>query len=921
MVQNKVVRLSRELTRFRTRFPVGQTHVSGRAVLDDPYYRWRYSDIGPIEPLRHFLIRGQAEFRSPNCFFETSYYVKIHEQECCEVDLDLRLTPVGHFLSCKSFTSPSPLLNIESGNDADGAKRGLYLSIVARERNADEYAATHFDVARYGKCFEEDLPFRYEDTSTRISTPLSSLSHYAIHGTEPRSLGNARNPSYFFDNLFVNHTATQGGKVPLGVTPLSWYLRRQEATAVASDFVPTHPSIPIQSICRILNSTKDAAQLERKLMKIVNRSFVASPSDAISRETTKARISVLSIHLNSALLNAISLGLLQIDSKLATQFEIVMLDNASKPEQFQTIYEYVAPGIDQVIRVDHRISFAEANNLMSEAAHGEYLLLLNSDAFVLPEAVLELAEHLDNNPGTVAVAPTLYFADGRIQEAGGAWFEDGSVVQFGKGTDRLPSPVSVPGGSSTSGVYRSASCLMVRSKTFQMVGGFSPHYDPAYFEDTDLCAKLSRHGAIDSLIDARCVHLEGATNSGSEVIDGREFVISANRATFSHRVKRLMQTESISIKHHVHSRKTRNQKQDFLLTTPYPLNIGGGEKYLLELARLLSGFGSVAIAFPTQYSQFRLSSICDELGIDRFDAELIDARTVRSLSPKIHVAMGNSAIPPIEGRGELSVYHCQFPFRQLDPPTSDELGRMSDYHFAVVNSTFTERNLHRANSYWRSKSVVIAPPATLDLELTTPLAMSVKARRENSKVVSIGRFFSEGHRKNQHLLVTAFAKLLVQVPDASLILIGGLSGDQSSLNYLNLVRRMSIGLPVDIMTNPSRLDIYDAFKKSSVYWHATGLDVSLDNPEGMEHFGISVIEACQAGLYPFAHNSGGPAEFLSEVSPLSLYSTLDDLVHRTAHLMRSRGNSGNNPDLVSFSQKFNRDSFDKRWSLLLRLRN
>ncbi len=86
----------------------------------------------------------------------------------------------------------------------------------------------------------------------------------------------------------------------------------------------------------------------------------------------------------------------------------------------------------------------------------------------------------------------------------------GDVVQIGKGAvwgpDHYDTPCVVD--------YCSAACLLMRRADFLAVGGFGLEWEPAYYEDTDLCLKLwTQCGKVMVNPLARVVHIESKTTS------------------------------------------------------------------------------------------------------------------------------------------------------------------------------------------------------------------------------------------------------------------------------------------------------------------------------------------------------------------------------------------------------------------------
>jgi GT2 family glycosyltransferase len=81
--------------------------------------------------------------------------------------------------------------------------------------------------------------------------------------------------------------------------------------------------------------------------------------------------------------------------------EVIVVDNDST----DGTADYIAAHHPDVIlvRSEENLGFARGNNLGFKYAHGEYLVLLNSDTIVLPGAVQRLVGYLDEHPEVVAV--------------------------------------------------------------------------------------------------------------------------------------------------------------------------------------------------------------------------------------------------------------------------------------------------------------------------------------------------------------------------------------------------------------------------------------------------------------------------------------------------------------------------------------
>lgn len=93
--------------------------------------------------------------------------------------------------------------------------------------------------------------------------------------------------------------------------------------------------------------------------------------------------------------------------------EVIVVDNASEDGSPQMVREHF-PNV-QLIQPGENTGFSKGNNLGMQAAHSQYILLLNSDTVVLDEALPTLTSYLDSHPEVGLVGPQLLNADGTVQ--------------------------------------------------------------------------------------------------------------------------------------------------------------------------------------------------------------------------------------------------------------------------------------------------------------------------------------------------------------------------------------------------------------------------------------------------------------------------------------------------------------------------
>jgi len=200
--------------------------------------------------------------------------------------------------------------------------------------------------------------------------------------------------------------------------------------------------------------------------------------------------------------------------------EIVVVDNASGDGSADAVAS-AFPDV-RLVRSAENLGFGRANNAAAEIAAGEYLLLLNSDAFLDPGSLDVLHSHLCADAGVACAAPRLRFPDGAPQPSCAPFPTPFSEALAALGVDRWLLPQRTPDrygrriwASSTPRLvdWATGACLLLRRAALHG----EPLFDPRFFmysEETDLCLRLRRRGYGTLFVpQATAVHVGGASGA------------------------------------------------------------------------------------------------------------------------------------------------------------------------------------------------------------------------------------------------------------------------------------------------------------------------------------------------------------------------------------------------------------------------
>ena len=215
------------------------------------------------------------------------------------------------------------------------------------------------------------------------------------------------------------------------------------------------------------------------------RSFLSSEASLLFPQSTTPKISIVLVLYNRAELTFQCLR--SIVDQSFQDLEIIFVDNASTDETLQLLDRVEGA---RVIRNGENLNFLLAVNQAAREARGEYLLLLNNDTQLLPGTLKSAMSTIQSAPDIGAVGGRLIFLDWRLQEAGSIVWSDGSCLGYGRGDN----PFAPTYMFRRDVDYCSAAFLLTPRAIWERLGGFDETFMPAYYEDSDYCARLWEHG-------------------------------------------------------------------------------------------------------------------------------------------------------------------------------------------------------------------------------------------------------------------------------------------------------------------------------------------------------------------------------------------------------------------------------------------
>ena len=513
--------------------------IRASGLFDADYYFATYPDIQPqIDPVRHYFEHGWHEGRNPSAEFDTQGYLEAYR------DIkDWGENPFWHYVV--AGRSELRHANPERGKCIEAEVKAIRASGLF---DADYYLATYPD----------------------IQPPVDPIRHYCMHGWRE-----GRNPSAEFDTQ--GYLEAYSDVKDAGVNPLLHYVllgrhesrhanpKRIEAEAEAiraSDlfdadyYLATYSDIqpsmdPIRHYCEYgwregrnpsaefntqgylaaYNDVKDAGINPLWHYVVFGRyeARCANPDlVGICIETEEEAIPAAADIVIAASDNPLVSFIIPIYGKVdytlrclasiakhlpVAEIEVIIVDDCSPDDSLDVLSE--VKGI-RLLRNKRNQGFIRSCNMGAKAAKGKYLYFLNNDTKVTKGWLDALLRTFSDFPGTGLAGSKLVYPDGRLQEAGGIIWQDGSAWNFG----RFQNPNLPVYNYAREVDYCSGASIMVPKSLFEELGGFDKHYSPAYCEDSDLALKIRDKGyRVIYQPLSTVIHYEGIT-SGTDITQG-----------------------------------------------------------------------------------------------------------------------------------------------------------------------------------------------------------------------------------------------------------------------------------------------------------------------------------------------------------------------------------------------------------------
>lgn len=208
-------------------------------------------------------------------------------------------------------------------------------------------------------------------------------------------------------------------------------------------------------------------------------------------------LSVIVVNFNTKKLLADCLSSIYKFTK-GVEFEVIVVDNGSK-DASQDIVKTKFPQVKLIPNKDN-LGFTKANNQGIKVAKGGYILLLNSDTYLIENSFKKLLEKAKSLPNLGALGPQLLNEDRSIQQSVGFFPHLPQVFWWMSFIDDLPAgevlkPYHVDHDSFYSKDQKvdwvTAAAILVPRHVIRKIGGLDENIF-MYGEEVDWCYRIKR---------------------------------------------------------------------------------------------------------------------------------------------------------------------------------------------------------------------------------------------------------------------------------------------------------------------------------------------------------------------------------------------------------------------------------------------
>jgi GT2 family glycosyltransferase/glycosyltransferase involved in cell wall biosynthesis len=679
----------------------------------------------------------------------------------------------------------------------------------------------------------------------------------------------------------------------------------------------------------------------------------------------KKLVSIITVNYNGKnFLETFFNSLLSINND-AFSYEIIVVDNLSKDDSVN----FVRTKFPEIKVIENNINnYSKAINLGIKNARGQYIAVLNNDTIVEKNWLKGLMEIIDQDEKIGVVQSKILFSDKQnINSAGVEEIKDFHFRDIGFGEWDIGKYNEIKELYYFTGVS-----FLIKRKCVEAVGEFDEDF-LMYLENIDYSIRCRDLGwkifySPNSVVYRR--YHDIASSDLGEYFSARNRLLLLGKR-FPQKLAGSIKTSHFYLKREhenlyhsliqatkklAENNDTETVKQtltelsgvlpeifgpqkafNFFSQLKVVLGLrrirvgiydhafhfpGGGQRYVAELAKILQDRYDVTYIankeislekylewFDIDLSKCKLKIIkipfYEERGRDYIEESMVIHQIINPFdvigAESLHydIFINANMLGKVRPLSNLSIFICHFPDRD-----KERFFSVDKYDYIITNSDYTTYWLNR--KWGLDTTMRLYPPVNMFNDESD-------IGKKEKMILSVARFEIGGSKK-QLEMIDAFSDLCEWDQDIKegwkLVLAGGTS--KKNPYYRRVKQKLNKKtINIEIMTNLNNSEIKQLYREAAIFWHACGLNEK--NPQLIEHFGMTTVEAMQNYCVPIVIDGGGQREIVEQGISGFRFKTKEELLSYTLKLINDdnlRKKMARNA--YDRSQDFTKDEFKKK---------
>ncbi|MFH0749583.1 MAG: glycosyltransferase [Candidatus Gottesmanbacteria bacterium] len=338
---------------------------------------------------------------------------------------------------------------------------------------------------------------------------------------------------------------------------------------------------------------------------------------------------------------------------------------------------------------------------------------------------------------------------------------------------------------------------------------------------------------------------------------------------------------------------------------PYFDSYGGGERYMLTAAEHWSKKHTVSVFWDEKTmvaeSEKRFSLDLSRIHImpNVFKNGTLIQKLIASATYDFIFFLSDGSVPSSLARYNMLNFQVPFPHVAMTP------WKRTRYQAVICYSEFTKEHLDPTIGI---PVKIIYPPIDID---------KFEIGKKEKILLSVGRFNSLYSVKKYDVLIEAFKKAVKNksIKGWKLVIAGGLL--DTDKEYFESLKKLAKGYDVEFYPNCSFETLKKLYSTASIYWHAAGFGET--DPQHMEHFGITTIEAMASGCVPIVFAGGGQPEIVKQKKNGYLWKTRAELITATERVITNEKEAtALRKEAIKSAKHFSKEVFNQAFDALLK---